>query len=67
VTPKDPGGALLTDARSIDAPGWAVPVDNVLDLLPREAVHIPIEWRAAPKTDRTLRLEGWNLRVRDIA
>jgi beta-mannosidase len=59
-------GLYLTDARPLGTPGWAVPADNMLDLLPGESVHVPVEWRAAPEKDRTLRLEGWNTRARDL-
>lgn len=59
-------GLWLTDARPIDAPGWAVFGDNLLDLLPGESARIPVEWRAAPARGRAIRLEGWNVRVREL-
>lgn len=59
-------GLYLTDARTIDAPGWAAFGDNMLDLLPGESARIAVDWRAAPETNRAVRLEGWNTRVREL-
>jgi beta-mannosidase len=59
-------GLYLTDARPVDAPGWAAFGDNMLDLLPGESARIPVDWRAAPAEGRAVRLEGWNTRAREI-
>ncbi|WP_314174105.1 glycoside hydrolase family 2 protein [Streptomyces winkii] len=53
-------GLYLTDARPIEAEGWAVFEDNMLDLLPGESVRVPVTWRSAPEEGRAVRLEGWN-------
>ncbi|MEV6960760.1 hypothetical protein AB0M97_16490 [Streptomyces sp. NPDC051207] len=59
-------GLVLTDARPISAPGWAVFGDNMLDLLPGEHVRIPVDWRHAPAEGRAVRLEGWNTGVLEL-
>ncbi|GHH75943.1 beta-mannosidase [Streptomyces sulfonofaciens] len=59
-------GLYLTDGRPYEAPGWAVFGDNMLDLLPGEAVRVPVDWCAAPGGERTVRLEGWNVRAREL-
>lgn len=59
-------GLYLTDARPYGAPGWAVFGGNMLDLLPGESAHIPVDWRAAPREHRTVLLEGWNIRAREL-
>jgi beta-mannosidase len=51
-------GVVVEDARPIDAPGWVVFSDNVLDLLPGEERTIRIEGPVGE-----LRVEGWNARV----
>jgi beta-mannosidase len=60
-------GVYLTDGRPIEADGWAVFEDNMLDLLPGESVRVPVRWRDAPEKGRTIRLEGWNTVVRDVS
>ncbi|AXK31648.1 hypothetical protein DVA86_02295 [Streptomyces armeniacus] len=59
-------GLYLTDARPVGAPGWAAFGDNMLDLLPGETAHVPVDWRAAPCEGRRVRLEGWNTRAREL-
>jgi beta-mannosidase len=71
VTLRHTGGAAalglcLTDARPYGAPGWAAFADNMLDLLPGEHVRVAVDWRSAPAADRTVRLEGWNIRAREL-
>jgi beta-mannosidase len=51
-------GAVLEDARPLDASGWVVFSDNVLDLLPGEERTIRIEGPVGE-----VRVEGWNARV----
>jgi beta-mannosidase len=57
----------VSDARPIDARGWAVPSDGGFDLLPGEARSIDVRWRDAPVDGRRLALEGWNVGPIDIA
>jgi beta-mannosidase len=59
-------GLYLTDARPIEAEGWAVFGDNMLDLLPGESVRVPVTWRSAGEEGRTVRVEGWNTRAREL-
>ncbi|KAF4407712.1 glycoside hydrolase family 2 protein [Streptomyces lycii] len=59
-------GLYLTDARPYEAPGWAAFGDNMLDLLPGERALVPVDWRAAPPEPRTVLLEGWNVRARQL-
>jgi beta-mannosidase len=59
-------GLCLTDARPIDAPGWAVFEDNMLDVLPGESVRVPVTWRGAPEEGRAVRVEGWNTVAREL-
>jgi beta-mannosidase len=59
-------GLYLTDARPIEAEGWAVFGDNMLDLLPGESVRVPVTWRSAGEEGRTVRVEGWNARAREL-
>ncbi|QPP05544.1 hypothetical protein G4Z16_03090 [Streptomyces bathyalis] len=59
-------GLYLTDARPIEAEGWAVFEDNMLDLLPGESVRVPVTWRAAPGEGRAVAVEGWNTGVREL-
>ncbi|MET8473113.1 sugar-binding domain-containing protein [Streptomyces sp. NPDC006422] len=57
-------GLHLTDARPVEAPGWAVFGDNMLDLLPGETAEVPVAWRDAPEAGRAVLLEGWNVDAR---
>ncbi|MEU0370706.1 hypothetical protein ABZ070_10650 [Streptomyces sp. NPDC006283] len=57
-------GLHVTDARPIDADGWAVFGDNMLDLLPGESLEVPVTWRDAPVEGRAVLLEGWNTDAR---
>jgi beta-mannosidase len=50
-------GLVLDDARPLDAPGWVVFSDNVLDLLPGEERTIAVDGPVGE-----LRVEGWNAR-----
>ncbi|WP_189035463.1 glycoside hydrolase family 2 protein [Streptomyces daqingensis] len=59
-------GLYLTDARPYESEGWAVFSDNMLDLAPREYAEVEVAWRAAPPEGRTVRLEGWNVRDRQL-
>ncbi|MBP0461486.1 glycoside hydrolase family 2 protein [Streptomyces montanisoli] len=58
-------GLCLSDARPIDAAGWAVFGDSMLDLLPGESVEVPVTWRDAPERGRSVLLEGWNVDARE--
>jgi beta-mannosidase len=51
-------GVVLEDARPLDAPGWVVFDDNVVDLLPGETRELRVEGPVGE-----LRIEGWNVRA----
>jgi beta-mannosidase len=51
-------GIVLEDARPLDAPGWVVFEDNVIDLLPGESRELRVEGPVGE-----LRVEGWNVRA----
>jgi beta-mannosidase len=51
-------GIVLEDARPLDAPGWVVFDDNVVDLLPGETRELRVEGPVGE-----LRIEGWNVRA----
>ncbi|MEV8565448.1 sugar-binding domain-containing protein [Streptomyces sp. NPDC051322] len=58
-------GLCLSDARPIEAGGWAVFGDSMFDLMPGESVETPLTWRNAPERGRTVLLEGWNVHARE--
>ncbi|HET9059699.1 MAG TPA: glycoside hydrolase family 2 TIM barrel-domain containing protein [Acidimicrobiales bacterium] len=54
-------GITLEDGRPAGGPGWALPADNMVVLLPGESAGVPVEWTSAPRQDRLLRVEAWNV------
>ncbi|WP_329460472.1 glycoside hydrolase family 2 protein [Streptomyces sp. NBC_01497] len=58
-------GLCLSDARPVEADGWAVFGDSMLDLMPGESTEITVTWRDAPERGRAVLLEGWNVHARE--
>jgi beta-mannosidase len=59
-------GLTLEDDRPYQAAGWAVPDDNLFDLLPGESRTVTVTWRDADQAGRVLRLSGFNLGARHV-
>ncbi|HEX2221900.1 MAG TPA: glycoside hydrolase family 2 TIM barrel-domain containing protein [Candidatus Limnocylindria bacterium] len=50
----------IEDARPIPAPGWAIPAEDLVTLLPGEERTLAVAWRDVPPAERRLTVRGWN-------